>query len=437
MVIMNLNAISILGIVLIITSACVPKYQGPPESFIGDTNPERFLMIGGTFSSGYTDDALFRLGQENSIGAFIHQSINSINPIVFNQPLIDAASVGLSTNGLSRLILGNKTDCLNETSLSPVRETALGDASILNNIYNGSPFHNMSIPNLRSGEFFNTDYSNQNPFFSRMASSQSSTVIDDVNAIDATFFSVFLGLDDFMPYIKSGTKNDTLPDIITFENNYRQILENLTSNGAKGVVSTLPDITSAPYFSTVKWNDLVLDSANNATLNNIYNPLDFYFNEGENPFMIEDPDANMFGIRPIEEGELIILTVPLDSVKCYKMGTLFPFRNEFILTQSELQNIRTHLNSINDIIRSLAIEFDLGLVESETFFDKIQSEFPYNGINLNTTFVSGGAYGLDGIRFNSRTNALFANEFIKLINQKYNANYPLVNATNLDAAFFP
>jgi len=153
--------------------------------------------------------------------------------------------------------------------------------------------------------------------------------------------------------------------------------------------------------------------------------------------MIEDPDANMFGIRPMEEGELIILTVPLDSVKCYKMGTLFPFRNEFILTQNELQNIRTHLNSINDIIRSLAIEFDLGLVESETFFDKIQSEFPYNGINLSTTFVSGGAYGLDGIRFNSRTNALFANEFIKLINQKYNAHYPLVNATNLDAAFFP
>jgi len=351
--------------------------------------------------------------------------------------LTSDASVGLSTNGLSRLILGYKTDCLYETSLSSVRETALGDANILANIYNGSPFHNMSIPNLRSGEFFNTDYSNQNPFFSRMASSQTSSVMDDVNAIDATFFSVFFGLDDFMPYIKSGTKNDSLPDPITFENNYRQILENLTSNGAKGVISTIPDITSAPYFSTVGWDDLVLDSANNATLNNIYNPLDFYFNEGENPFMIEDPDANMFGIRPIEEGELIILTVPLDSVKCYKMGTLFPFRNEFILTQSELQNIRTHLNSINDIIRSLAIEFDLGLVESETFFDKIQSEFPYNGINLNTTFVSGGAYGLDGIRFNSRTNALFANEFIKLINQKYNANYPLVNATNLDAAFFP
>lgn len=434
---MNINAISILGIVMIVISACVPKYEGPYESSIGDTNPERFLMIGGTFSSGYTDDALFRFGQENSIGAFIHQSMNSVVSSPFHQPLINEGSVGLSTNGLSRLILGYKTDCLNETSLSPVRETALGDASILNNIYNDSHFNNMSIPNLRSGEFFNTDYSNQNPFFSRMASSQSSSVMDDLNSLDATFFSVFLGLDDFMPYIKSGAKNDSLPDIISFESNYRLILENLTSNGAKGVISTIPDITSAPYFTTVGWDDLVLDSANNATLNNIYNPLEFYFVEGNNPFMIEDPSANAFGVRPIEEEELILLSVPLDSVKCYKMGTIFPFRNEFILTQNELQNIRAHLNSINDIIRSLAIEFDLGLVESETFFDKIQSEFPYNGINLSTTFVSGGAYGLDGIRFNPRTNALFANEFIKSINQKYAASFPMINATNLDAAFFP
>ena len=70
------------------------------------------------------------------------------------------------------------------------------------------------------------------------------------------------------------------------------MLDNLTSGGAKGVISTIPDISSAPYFTTVGWNDLVLDSANNATLNSIYNPLEFYFNVGNNPFMIEDPSAN-------------------------------------------------------------------------------------------------------------------------------------------------
>ena len=426
----------IFGFLIAICIACKPKFEAPEYSS-GETNPERLLMLGGTFASGYTDDALFRYGQEHSMASYIHKSLNDVSPSSFNQPFVEEGSVGISSNGLSRLILGYKTDCLNETSLSPVRETTTGDANVLNSIYSGTPFNNMSIPGLRTGDVFDEDYSNQNPYFARMSSSPTSTVNDDFGALNPTLFSVFLGLDDFMPFIKSGARSDSLPDPNLFENNYRQMLDNLTSGGAKGVISTIPDISSAPYFTTVGWNDLVLDSANNATLNSIYNPLEFYFNVGNNPFMIEDPSANAFGVRPIEEGELILLSVPLDSVKCYKMGTIFPFRNEFILTNPELQEIRTHLGIINDIIRSLAVEYDLALVDAEQFFSNIDSGFPFNGINMGTGFISGGAYGLDGIRFNARTNALFANEFIKSINQKYNASYPMINATNLDAAFFP
>ena len=433
---MSLRKFSFLGLILFGTAACAPKYDAP-ISDPGETNPSTFIMVGGTFASGYTDDALYKYGQEQGIAAYIHQSINNVKLSLFNQPYTGDGSVGLSTSGLSRLILGYKTNCLNETSLSPVRETTMGDASILNNIYDGTPYNNMGIPNLKLADIFTADYSNQNSYFGRMSSTQNTDVIDDILSVNATLFSIFLGLDDFMPFIKSGTTSDSLPDISVFENNYRNLLEYLTANGANGVVSTIPDITSTPYFTTVGWNDLVLDSANNATLNSIYNPLEFYFNEGNNPFMIEDPDANMFGIRPIEDGELILLSVPLDSVYCYKMGTLFPFRNEFILTNNELQEIRAHLGLINNVIRSLAIEFNLGLVEAEPFFNQIEIGFPFNGINMDGTFVSGGAYGLDGIRFNPRTNALFANEFIKAINQKYNASYPLVNATNVDASFFP
>ena len=313
----------------------------------------------------------------------------------------------------------------------------MGDASILNNMYQGSPYNNMGIPGLRLADLFTVNYSNDNPYFGRMSSSVNATVIDDISSVNASLFSIFLGLDDYMPYIKSGASNDSLPDVVVFENNYRTLLESLTQNGGKGAISTVPDITSSPYFTTVGWNGLTLDSANNETLNSIYNPLGFYFEEGANPFMIEDPDVNMFGVRPLESGELILLSIPLDSVKCHKMGTLFPFRNEFILTNNELQEIREHLALVNDIIRSLASEYNLGLIESELFFNQIESGFPFNGINMGGAFISGGAYGLDGIRFNPRTNALFANEFIKSINQKYNASYPLVNATNVDAAFFP
>ncbi len=433
---MEFRFLVFLSLCVLVFSSCQPKYE-KPETNSGETDPSKFVMVGSTFSSGYTDDALFHDGQQQSIGYFISQCLNSTGSSVYHQPLVPEGSVGLSTSGLSRLILGYKTDCLNITSLSPIRETTMGDASILNNMYTGTPFNNMGIPGLRVSELTAPDYTNVNPYFSRMASSDTASVMGDILAVDASLFSVFIGLDDFMPYIKSGARDDSLPELPQFENAYRGLLTSLTANGAKGVIATIPDPTSAPYFTTIPWNGLTLDSANNATLNQIYNPLDFYFEVGSNPFMIEDPTANMFGIRPMQEGELLLLSVPLDSVKCHKMGTLFPLRNEFILKLSELEEIRARISETNTIIRSLAAEFDLALVEADVFFAELESGFPYNGINLGTGFISGRAYGLDGLRFNARTNAIFANEFIKAINQKYNARFPEVNASNLNSAFFP
>ena len=89
-------------------------------------------------------------------------------------------------------------------------KTTMGDANVLNNIYSGTPFNNMSIPGLRTGDVFDEDYSNQNPYFARMSSSLTSTVNDDFGVLNPTLFSVFLGLDDFMPFIKSGARSDSL-----------------------------------------------------------------------------------------------------------------------------------------------------------------------------------------------------------------------------------
>jgi len=434
---MKYTLLIFLAISMLTLNSCQPKYE-MPEVTAGETVPSKFVMIGGTFSSGYTDDALYFEGQQNSIGYYISQSLNNAGLSLFNQPLVSEGSVGLSTTGLSRLILGYKTDCLNITSLSPVRETTMGDASILNTIYSGIPYNNMGIPGLRLTDLSNSSYANENPYYSRMASSAGATVLSDITSVNASLFSVFIGLDDFMPYIKSGAKEDSLPHLTVFENAYRELIYAMTLNGAKGVISTIPDPTSSPYFTTIPWNGLTLDSANNATLNNIYNPLGFYFEIGSNPFMIEDPAANnIFGVRPMVEEELMLLSVPLDSVKCHKMGTLYPLRNEFILTNSELDEIRTRISEVNSIIRSIASEFNLALVEADVFFADLESGFAYNGINMGPAFISGGAYGLDGLRFNARTNALFANQFIRAINNKYNATFPEVNASNLDSAFFP
>jgi hypothetical protein len=416
---------------LLVLGACKPKYEATAP-VQGEMNPTRFVMIGGGHAGGYMDDALTHEGQLNSVANIIAEQFKSVGGGSFNQPLVSQNSIGISLTNLAPFKLGYKTDCKNVTSLSPIRIATGGDLSVFNdNLYLASnKFGNFGIPGMKLLDVSSTSFANVNPFFKRMTSSTSSSVLDNVMGVDPTFFSIFLGIEDVMDYAKSGGKNNNLPSTATFETAYNNLVQVLTANGAKGVVATIPDVTQMPYFTTIPWNGLNLDESNVTTLNNIYNPLGFFFELGSNPFMIEDPAANDFGVRQILDGELILLSVPLDSVKCNQMGVLFPLRTEFVLTLSEIETLRNQIAAYNTIIKTIASQNNLAVVETDKFAQNLTDGFVYNGISMSAKFVSGGAYSLDGIHYNAKGNALLANEFIKAINKKYKSSLHQVNAGN-------
>ncbi len=153
--------------------------------------------------------------------------------------------------------------------------------------------------------------------------------------------------------------------------------------------------------------------------------------------MIVDSTANQFATRQILSSELLLLSLPLDSVKCNQMGVLFPIRDEFVLDQSEIQILRSKISEYNNSLISLASQYGLALVRVDQFCSNLKTGFVYNGVSMSAKFVSGGAYSLDGLHFNARGNALLANEFLKSINVKYKSQIPLLNANAYDATLFP
>lgn len=424
--------------VLAFLNACKPKFDEPGMS-AGDIDPTRFVMIGGGHAAGYMDDALYTYGQENSLANMIAKQLAEVGGRSFAQPLVTTGSVGVSATGLAHMELGYKTDCKGVTSLSPVRVAGTGDASIWNDLlYSATtPFGNYGIPGMKVSEVNTASYGNVNGYFKRMASSPTASLMDDVIATDPTFFSLFLGVEDVLTYAKAGGKDVTLPTPSEFENAYRPIVEQLVGNGAKGVLATIPEVTKMPYFTTIPYNGLTLDAANNITLNSIYNPLDFYFEEGSNPFMVVDSAANDFAVRQMFPGELLLLSLPLDSVKCNQVGVLFPIRDEFYLDLNEINFIRVRVSEYNSIIRSIANEYGLALTDVHAYAQTLTDGFTYNGVSMSAKFVSGGAYSLDGIHMNPRGNALLANQFIKSINAKYNALIPQLNTMDFNATLFP
>jgi hypothetical protein len=253
------------------------------------------------------DDALFYEGQVNSLAAIIAKQLEKVGGSAFYQPLIAPNSVGVNVKGQSKFILNFKTDCKGVSALSPLRSATSGDLSIWNDqLYQSSkPFGNFGIPGFFMSEANNTTYSTQNNYFKRMASSPSASVMGDVMATNATFFSLFTGMEELLDHAKSGAKNQTLLSPAQFESMYAPIVDQLVSNGAKGVLATLPDPTVMPFFTTIPYNGLNLDEESAETLNQIYNPIGISFSVGPNPFVINDPSAGAFGVRLMQEGEMM------------------------------------------------------------------------------------------------------------------------------------
>ncbi|MGN6477343.1 MAG: hypothetical protein ACTHKV_08960, partial [Flavipsychrobacter sp.] len=67
----------------------------------------------------------------------------------------------------------------------------------------------------------------------------------------------------------------------------------------------------------------------------------------------------------------------------------------------------------------------------------LQSGILFNGVAFNTTFVSGGAFSLDGVHLTPRGYALVANQIINTINNRYNATIPQVDVNKYNGVLFP
>lgn len=430
---------------------CKPKLEAnTPERGVVDAT--RYVAVGGSISAGFADGALYYEGQENSFSAILAHQFELIGGGEFHQPWMPMNSVGVGFTGKSRTKLGYRTDCLGVTSLGPVAVDATGGdvAALQTNVYSATkPFHNLSVPGAKSTTLLLTGYGNSangagnyNPFFARMAANPAtSSVVNDAVVSNPTFFSIQIGEQDILEYALTGATSGLMtpangPAGVGFDGTLDATISALKANGAKGVIGNVPDVTKFPFFNTIPYNGLTLDATNANTLNNVYNQMGISFQVGSNGFIIEDASAQ-FGIRQIQPGELILLSVPLDSIKCNKLGSLFPIPDKYVLTADEIQEIQSRISDYNAIIEANAASNGLALADVHTFLKSVKTGVVFNGIGLNANFVSGGTFSLDGLHLNPIGNALMANVYIKAINQTFGSTIPQVDATKYRGVKFP
>jgi hypothetical protein len=432
---------------------CKPTLDEPKYN-AGEADFERFVAVGSSFTAGYNDGALTRTGQIASIPNILAQQFALVGGGDFKQPLLPAGN-GLVVNSLGQitgqLTLSSRINCAGKADFGIANVS--GNAAGMQWIGNDGPYNNLGVPGAKSfqlySQFLGKGGSAGNYYYHRFASDTgsvsglSSTVIGDAQLINPTFFSIWMGNSDVYSYATSGgsgvvggmTAYDITP-IDTFNKAVDFIVNGLTSNGAKGVIANIPDISDIPYFNTIPYNGLTLTAAQASALNNMWFPtLGLNFVEGENPFIIRDSGG---AIRKIKEGELLLLSIPSDSLLCGGWGLpQHPIAANYVIDSAELSSIKSNIALFNSKISSVAAAKGLALVDVNHFYKTLQTGVKFNGVTMSASFISGAAFSLDGIHPSNKGFALIANEFITVINARFKSNLPPVDANSYTGILFP
>jgi lysophospholipase L1-like esterase len=487
-------------------ASCEPEFENEVNAAYtsGEADFTSYVAVGNSLTAGYMDGTVCRVGQTYSYPNLLAQQFALVGGGAFTQPSFaeDINNLGgfAGSAGSTRLVI----------DAAQGRPEPIAGTSTITLTPQAKAYNNMGVPGAKSFHLGIAGYGALNPYFARHATTPTATVLGDAMTKNPTFFTNWIGSNDVLAYATAGgaqadgvtpaadhnaTGNlnpatygfNDITNSGVFNNVYTNIINTLTINGAKGVVCTIPSVTSIPYFTTVPYAALsptALGGAANITALNtqLYGPLDAVFTAlGEpdrvnplsataaNPILINDADATdrsaqitgaltptlgaataaafgaVFGkARQATAADLVVL--PASSVigstnsaapaGINKNGVTFPMANKWVLTATEKAKVAAATTAYNNSIVAIAATKNLAVADMNAVMNKLITglQIETNSIYTANYFSGSGTEGqvlfsLDGVHPNARGYAVIANEIIKTINAKYKSNLPLHNPT--------
>jgi hypothetical protein len=395
-----------------------------------------YIALGGSETAGFADGALHLQAQQYSYPALIAQQLQQVGGSTFNQPLtIDSGGFVLIDGVLAnRLKLGYSADCNGVEVLMPLRgEVSASTLASYSSSSKAGPYDNWGLPFLKGEQIMDQNLSASNDFYYRMGA-DTITLFEAINNRNPKLFTIWLGMEDILDNVINQA-----PEIapIQFYNYLLPLLDSLTQDSsAAGFIATLPDVTAFPFFNTIPYNALVLDQTMADALNQTYAGTGMSFQAGYNAMVTEDP-AVPAGKRQLKPTEKVMLSLPLDSVKCGNWGGQVPISARYVLDAQELESLRNQVDNYNLFISDLATEKGLNLVDINAMYQRLNAGITINGQVFSNRMVFGGFFSLDGINPSYRGAAIIANEFITVMNNNYRASIPLVSVVQQPGIKFP
>ena len=482
-----------------VVSACDNDFKNPVNKTTfssGSADFSKYVSVGDSLTAGYADGALYLSGQKNSYPAMLAQQFSRAGGGSFKQPLVSDNLGGLLFGGNANPDFGNRL-ILDAVAKKPEPIAGTPTTEVIGSGLNGAMFNNMGVPGAKSfhlgapgyGAAAGLETGQANPYFVRFASSDTTTVITDAAAQQASFFTMWIGNNDVLSYATSGgigedqTGNtnpatygsNDITDPNVFAGTYSQLIGAMkaANSAAKGVLVNIPDVSTIPYFTTVPYNPVPLDQATADALNTAYGAYNggvqaalglgmitteeaalrtITFAAGQNAVVIMDEDltditavnAALIGMRQANANDLLVLTAgskigtlvdPTNPNTAWGVGV--PLEDGDVLIPSEISAIDTARTAFNAAIKGTADgDSDLLFVDAAAIMEKLNSTgIDYGTGVVNSTYATGGAFSLDGVHPTARGYSLIANEIIRTINTGFNADVPELEPSSYGTIF--
>ncbi len=455
--------------VALLLTACAPDQDAPTP---GTTlNVSRYLAVGDSYTAGISAGGLTSASQQYSFPNLLAQQFQRAKAdATFSQPLIEGSGSGylsfldISPVGYvrSRRVAGQ---AVRGTVVNPNACIGPDTVRLLTRSATSATLpQNLGVPGLLLSQIGTANLGNQsnatptgtfNPYFERLLpAADNRTYLQAVTtaATSATFFTFFEGLDDLMPYIRSGGTCGTMGS--TYVNqmkiNAKRLLDVLTANGRPGIIAKLPNITTLPLLSLGQGDRL------EARLQASF---------GDNAFLyIEDPLGSGAGQR-ISSGDYVLATVlprigQLTPVQVGSATLMLPYGRDIRnpLRDADVLDANTEMNLLTGAINNynnntgngstvapgletLAKTYKLPVITVSTgesalnlndaLFTPVNDVISVGGVQYSPEPARGNFFSPDYYSLTPRGNGLLANAFIVAINRAYRTTIPALDVNTL------
>ncbi len=420
----------------------------PPST--GEADFTRFVAIGNSLTAGYQNSSLYEKSQMYSFGKIIADQVGTD----FVQPLISEPGIPgkLQIEALSPdVVIGKNPGVGAPTNLDYQK-----------------PYNNLGVPGailydlVDTTDFQQKAVTRGNPFFSVVLRDQQlgNSIIKQALNLQPTFITLWIGNNDVLGYATSGGTKGTDPatgklptDVPTFTALYNMVGAALNDpTGARKIAAAnIPDVKNIPFFTTVGPKLAVGLEASGV-------PAIVYQKNGEivgtgvattadlkeGKILLTLTSSGYVGLLGDTSGKYYAslgITPPdgIDITKPFGFDPTNPWPDVFTLDASEIDITKEATKAFNKVISDVVDLYSdtWVLVDVNTFFNELkQAEITnggmiIDGINFNTSYITGNTFALDGVHPTTYGYGIIANYFIDAINKKFGASIPHINVSTL------